>query len=537
MDAGTAPGVAGSTFSFHATNVELRYTPHAKGHPSGSIFSSMAITRKDALQNLSFGQRVAEEEVKDLARYFVETEQWRRISSGEIDVVYGPKGSGKSALYALLLDRVDSFFDRDIVMVSGENPRGATVFKDLVDDPPTSEREFINLWKLYFLSLIGGVLREYAADSAPGREVVSALTEAHLLTPETGLKGLLRAVVEYVRRFPNTLEGELKLDPISGSPTGVGGKITFREPQLEDAKKGQISVDSLFESANRALAELPLTVWVLMDRLDVAFAESPNLEANALRALFKVYLDLLGREQVRIKIFLRTDIWGRITRDQGFREASHITRHITIKWDRPSLTNLAIRRAVQSPTLLNYVSIEKEAALGDGQPAFLDRLFPDQVEVGPNKPKTSFDWILGRTSDGTGQNAPRELIHFLNATRDEEIKRLELGNVDTESQTVFSRTAIKNALPEVSKVRLEQTLFAEYPDLRPYVLKLEREKTLQHPESLAGHWGISDEKAILVAEQLVEVGFFERRGSKESPEYWVPFLYRPALSMVQGAAE
>ena len=297
-----------------------------------------------------------------------------------------------------------------------------------------------------------------------------------------------------------------------------------------------MSVDTLFQSAEEALERLPLTVWILMDRLDVAFAESVGLEANALRALFKVYLDLLGKDHIKLKIFLRTDIWRRITGDQGFREASHITKHITIKWDKPSLVNLVIRRAVQSAVLLRYVGLDAAAALGENQSDFLDKLFPEQVEVGPNKPKT-FDWILGRTTDGTGQNAPRELIHFLNVTRNEEIRRLELGSLETESQSLFSRTAIKNALPEVSKVRLEQTLYAEYPDLRSLVMKLEREKTLQKPASLATLWQVGEIRAIALAEQLVEVGFFQRRGSKEAPEYWVPFLYRPALSMVQGAAE
>ena len=34
-------------------------------------------------------------------------------------------------------------------------PRGATVFKDLVADPPASEQEFIVLWKLYILGIDG----------------------------------------------------------------------------------------------------------------------------------------------------------------------------------------------------------------------------------------------------------------------------------------------------------------------------------------------------------------------------------------------
>jgi len=116
--------------------------------------------RVEVLKHLSFGHRVAEEELKDLAKYFVETEQWRRIHSGEVDIVYAPKGSGKSALYALLVAKTDEFFDRSIVLVSGENPRGTPVYSGLLADPPTSQREFVSLWKLYFLTLVGDVLSE-----------------------------------------------------------------------------------------------------------------------------------------------------------------------------------------------------------------------------------------------------------------------------------------------------------------------------------------------------------------------------------------
>ena len=35
--------------------------------------------RSELLRNLSFGARVAEEETAELAKYFVETDQWDRI--------------------------------------------------------------------------------------------------------------------------------------------------------------------------------------------------------------------------------------------------------------------------------------------------------------------------------------------------------------------------------------------------------------------------------------------------------------------------
>ena len=57
------------------------------------------------LRSITFGHRVAEEETDVLSTYFVETDHWQRLNRGDIDVVYGPKGSGKSALYSLLLSK------------------------------------------------------------------------------------------------------------------------------------------------------------------------------------------------------------------------------------------------------------------------------------------------------------------------------------------------------------------------------------------------------------------------------------------------
>src|SRR6266496_5228055 len=117
--------------------------------------------RLGLLKTISFGQRVAEDETAALAGYFVETDQWERTLKGEIDVVRGEKGSGKSAIYSLLIARADELFDKGILLTTGENPRGATVFQDLVAEPPTSEQEFVSLWKLYLVTLITQQLKEF----------------------------------------------------------------------------------------------------------------------------------------------------------------------------------------------------------------------------------------------------------------------------------------------------------------------------------------------------------------------------------------
>jgi type II secretory ATPase GspE/PulE/Tfp pilus assembly ATPase PilB-like protein len=76
------------------------------------------------LKDINLGQRVAEEEADDLQKYFVKTAHWERLAEGNVDVVYGPKGSGKSALYTSLVQQAQSFEKRKIIVVTAENPRG-----------------------------------------------------------------------------------------------------------------------------------------------------------------------------------------------------------------------------------------------------------------------------------------------------------------------------------------------------------------------------------------------------------------------------
>jgi hypothetical protein len=97
------------------------------------------MTKLDVLTATTFGQRIAEDESETLNSYFVETEQWRKVISGQVDVVYGPKGSGKSALYALLRNNRLSLNDQGIILAAGENVRGTPVFEALIADPPAAE--------------------------------------------------------------------------------------------------------------------------------------------------------------------------------------------------------------------------------------------------------------------------------------------------------------------------------------------------------------------------------------------------------------
>jgi hypothetical protein len=466
---------------------------------------------RDLLTDASFGKQVAEDEVHELASYFVETGQWQGLWRGDYDVVLGPKGSGKSALYSLLDQRGSELFDRKILTITAENPSGATAFREVVPDPPTSETDFVGLWKLYFLSLVAKVLLEYGIKTDEARKVCDSLREVGLLELPGGLAGRVRAVLDYINRLTHPKE-------------------------IEARQQGVVSVDELLRNADTALKGLDFSVWILLDRLDVAFEHHEDLEQNALRALFKTYRDMGNLSQITPKIFLRSDIWDRIT-ENGFREASHISAELRMKWDDHNLLQLLMRRVLKNSAIAAFYGVDPARVYGDvtEQRKLLGRIFPDQVDGGKN-PKT-FDWMVSRTTDASGESAPRELIHLLSCLRVQQLNRLDVGNPPPPEEELFERPAFKQAHLEVSEVRLKKLLYAEFPDLKPYIEKMEGEKTLQRRATLAEIWQVDEEEAGSLADRLVAVGFFSRSGDKSDPEYQVPFLYRPALSLVRGSAK
>ena len=496
------------------------------------------ISRATILTKASFGSRIAEEELDHLQSYFVETEQWRQVLAGDVDIIFGAKGSGKSALYSLLLGQREQLrLGRRTMFLAAENPRGTPAFRDLTTAPPMSEEHFRGLWKLYFLSILANYIRHHLettrGSNANADEVIQFLSTNGLLAPNVTLLSRLKASLEYLRKWLPAVEGGVT-DPNTGLQ--LTGKITLSEPTPEQRGLGFLSLDELLTQLNSAYSTLNIAAWLVLDRLDVAFSDSDALEGNAIRSLFRAYLDMRDLSQFKIKIFLRDDIWRKVV-SVGFREASHVTRTLTLSWNHQSLLNLVARRLAANTLICDHYGETAEQILASAelQRAFFYKVFPPQIDRGVSKSET-LDWMVSRTADGSKRTAPRELVHLLLSARDEQLRLFQLGNSEPPGELLFDAAAIRAALPTVSKARYEQTLCAEHPALKPYLEKLEREKAEQTRDSLALLWKVSTERAVELAEKLVEAGFFERRGTKDSPNYWVPFLYREALDLVQGSA-
>jgi hypothetical protein len=148
------------------------------------------LKKLDILKKIDFGNQIAEDEAKHLREYFVETNQWKALFDGKIDIVYGAKGSGKTALYSLLVSNEASLNARGIQVIPAENPRGAAVFSQLMSESTPDEQQLRGLWKLYFLCLVGERLRRLRDASPSATFVIRKLEESTLLAHDGTLAGM-----------------------------------------------------------------------------------------------------------------------------------------------------------------------------------------------------------------------------------------------------------------------------------------------------------------------------------------------------------
>jgi hypothetical protein len=440
-------------------------------------------TQTDFLESLQFGSSIAEDETKYLQRYFVDTSFWRNLSRDRYDIILGQKGCGKSALYLNLLSRPEEFRQNKIILVEGENPRGDTVFSLLnkaaknssYENPNVEaliESDVIDFWKMYFLVIAVAKLRE-SKFKGKNFKIIYKLFEETKLLPSSGysLDKIFNNVIHFLKQVATLdfFQPEAEFNPLTGT-FSLKGKISFKEYSAVNNKEGFYTSDDLFEKLNEDLETADETIWFLLDRLDVAFIDSKELERRALKSLFLVYNSLKKYDNIRLKIFLRSDIMAKVSYD-GLREASHLANKMTtILIDNRLMFNILVRRVASNEKILIKYGFDEVKVLSDvqEQQRFLTFIFPDKTEG-----VKTFDWLLENIKDANDSFTPREMISFLLKCRECQLELLDQGYPMPEVPLI-SPEAIQKAIRLMSNDKFNLTLIPENPDLTDKLLLFNR---------------------------------------------------------------
>lgn len=484
---------------------------------------------KSLLRKLDLGSSVAEFD-QALDRYFVETEAFRALTLDRADIIAGEKGTGKSALYRVFSRRYTNIPElKQVEVVPGFNLAGNPVFQRLAHIPPLSEGQYISIWKSYLLSLVGNWLLElYESDLTPRmRELDSLLREVGLRSNDDSAETIFSKLINVFNRLLNPKSAEVS---ISLSETGIpviAPKLEFESPQVSADAADVISHERALSSLNAAMEEVNLTVWVALDRLDEAFQGFPAVEIPVLRALLRTYLDLLAYPRIRLKLFVRNDLFRKVTQG-GFVNLTHVNaRKMEIVWDEEDLLNLFARRARESEGFVSQLGLDGKTDLD-----IFERIFPKQVDQGSRKP-TTWSWMMSRIRDGNGIKPPRNLIDLVVKAKESQIRSEErTPRALSPDQPIIEADSIRRAHRALSEQRVEDTLLAEAADFVPMIVKFRDGKAEHNAVSLASLLGVSESNARNEVKPLLEMGFLEEVGGS----FKVPMLYRDGLEITQGKA-
>lgn len=490
------------------------------------------LTVRDVLRDLDLGSSVAEFD-NSLEKYFVENEAFYSLVNGKADIIAGDKGTGKTALYRILRKRFGSLQElKKVEVIEGFNPAGNPIFQRLVQQTVLSEGQYTSVWKAYILSLVGNWLIEIV-----GKDHSPRIGELHELLERTGLRSkddkaetVFGRIISTIQRFlrPSAAEMEMTFSE-SGIPI-VKPRVEFNADSDHDQEKETNEV--LHESAllllNECLSEIDVTAWVALDRLDEAFQGFPEVEIPALRALLRTYLDLTAFDRIKLKIFVRRDLFGRIV-GSGFVNLTHINaRKAEITWEEADLLNLLARRIRDNARFAITVGLD-----GATDEEVFYKLFPAKVDQATRKP-TTLSWIMSRIRDGKDVKPPRNLIDLANNARE---KQIQIDSRAPQSyipgEPLITPDAIRSAHEKLSEQRVTDTLLAETADsTRDLIAKFKRSKAEHNIESLGVTLALNGADLERAIDQLVQAGFLEAL-----PTSWkVPMLYRDGLDVTQGKA-
>lgn len=302
---------------------------------------------KNFLADLSMGDPIAENEFPTLGKYYLKTDQYTRTLRGEANVVRGRKGTGKTALFAQVRDRIRQHKNNIVVDLKSEGYQLIKLREEIFDylSEGAKSHLIVAFWEyLLFLEISYKILEKDA--------------DRHLRDSR---------LFEIYRKL------NAKYNALS--PTGAGGDFSERLRVLSDLivkrYKGQYGAASDGKLTNPDITALLRTnelkelreivseyigfkdaVWILFDNLDKGWTSAgiSNADVTILRSLIdagrKIQREMQGDgHEFHSIVFIRNDIYQylvKLSPDFG----KEMT--VSLDWSDPDLLREILRlRLVQ----------------------------------------------------------------------------------------------------------------------------------------------------------------------------------------------
>lgn len=505
-------------------------------------------TLGDLIKSIDFGSSIAESDnLLEAAR--VETSAFTDLLNDRVDLIPGTKGSGKSALFRIVVDFLPDFLldQRKVVVAHGVQNPGDPVFQAFNSEfSKLNEHEFVSFWCIYLVSLaheqfIKG--ERYSKYLSPAAREINAFRLAcqNANIPEIKAKKSLYSILEWTLhvlskwrpkiKYKSPEIGEIEVDLF-------GQQMTQATKQDNDESNEALPryVKDIKETLEAVLEKSKLSLWLMIDRLDEIFPRRSQLERTALRGLLRA-MRFFESDAIRVKVFLRDDMLDQVVRgSEGFTALTHITARQadTLRWTEDQILSMVVKRlfvANQKPA--NYLKVDRKRleASSEYREQTFYRVFPRTVHRGP-KQTTTLRWLCSRCADGRGVVTPRDVIDLLGRAKQRQQDEFT-ANPDGTSDYIIGPGALQYGLEELSSRKRQTYLQAEFPHLWGHIEKFVGGKT-EYDEAALQRVLSKDWKPV--ADDLVSIGLLAKKTSRGKTVFSIPYLYRHGLELTRGKA-
>ena len=272
-------------------------------------------------------------------------------------------------------------------------------------------------------------------------------------------------------------------------------------------------------------------LWFLYDDLDEDFPEKDEVRQQALIGLFQLIQACDARKitSIRFKIFLREDIWNRLS----FDNKSHFNgRDLLLQWNRVDFLRLALRQATQSKEFKNLVDrfspVESIDQAGEeAVDRALELLWGSRRRSG-TKAKYVTRWVYERLTDSSSTTFPRSLSILLRGAKEQELTYKDQPSKQTPTDRLLRGTSLEVGLKKASEERCH-AVREEYPDLRNFFDDLKGIRALLPKEELQPIWQSSAQSVVSTFDDfsnlLSEIGIAEWREKDQRYKFADIYVY------------
>ena len=464
--------------------------------------------RWDIIQSLQFPEVNAADHKQNLSLLFQRTTDFERFLDDTTSLIRGRKGTGKTALYWLLLKH--SSVARQLARGRLDN----TVFLSghgRFHNSRPSRDEFKTIHKE--LQKEGGSWE--------------AFWRAYLL---------LRVINENYFKFPRGQHSKFtRLKTIFKNLHSLGDRWQYEHTesllQLSTDSRLLLVVKDAIDLIDVQARSQSQILWLLYDDLDEDFPEAGEVRQQALTGLFQFLqaCDARRLAAIRFKIFLREDIWTRLT----FDNKSHFNgRDILLQWTRVDFLRLALRQAVQSDNFKELVNrfspVESiDQASEEAIERALELLWGSRRRRG-SKAKYVSRWVYERLTDSSGTTFPRSLSLLLKGAKEQELSYRGQSSIKPPTDRLLRGKSLEIGLKKASEERCN-AIKEEYPNLRKFFDDLKDFSALPTREELETVWQESAQDVLSpfdeFADFLSEIGLAEWREKEQRYKFADIYVY------------